>query len=60
MLSGVGYKETFTERLYGHPDIDLVVIHLLTLQDLFEKTEAFKNALKYLPTLEKLEGIVKL
>lgn len=59
ILSGVGYKETFTERLYGHPDIDVVVIHLLTLQDLFEKTEAFNNALKDLPPLEKLEGIVK-
>ncbi|KOR37322.1 hypothetical protein AM228_07890 [Planktothricoides sp. SR001] len=59
MLSGVGYKETFKERLYGHPDIHQVVIHLLTLQDLFENTEAFQNALKYLPPLEKLEGIVK-
>ena len=59
MLSGVGYKDTFTDRLYGHPDIGLIRIHLLTLQDLFEKTEAFYNALKDLPPLEKLEGIVK-
>ncbi|MGC9526802.1 MAG: restriction endonuclease [Limnospira sp.] len=59
MLSGMGYKEGFKERLYGHPDIDSVVIHLLSLQDLFEKTEKFKNALKDLPPLEKLEGILK-
>lgn len=59
MLSGVGYKETFIERLYGHPDIESVVIHLLTLQDLFEKTEAFQNALGDLPPLENLKGIVK-
>ena len=44
MLSGVGYKETFIQRLYGHPDIDLVIIHLLTLQDLFEKSLAYQNA----------------
>jgi len=59
MLSGVGYKETFKERLYGHPAIDGVVIHLLSLQDVFEETEKFKSALKDLPPLEKLEGILK-
>ncbi|MCD8488241.1 MAG: restriction endonuclease [Desertifilum sp.] len=59
MLSGVGYKETFIERLYGHPDIESVVIHLLTLQDVFEKTEAFQNALKDMPPLEKLEIVAK-
>jgi hypothetical protein len=60
MLSGVGYKETFIERLYGHPDIEQVVIHLLTLQDLLEKTKALQDALKDLPPLEQLEKIVKL
>ncbi len=59
ILSGNGYKETFIERLYGHKDIELIIIHLLTLQDLFEKTEVFQNALKSLPTLEKLEVILK-
>jgi hypothetical protein len=60
MLSGNGYKDTFVERLYGHQNVERVVIHLLTLQDLFEKTEVFQNALKDLPPLEKLEGIVKI
>jgi hypothetical protein len=40
MLAGVGYKDTFRERLFGHPDIGKVRIHLLTLQDLFEETTA--------------------
>ena len=60
MLSGVGYKKTFLTRLYGHPDIDLVTIHLLTLQDLFEETEAFQNAVRDLPCLEKLKELAKI
>ncbi|MFQ3618134.1 MAG: restriction endonuclease [Cyanobacteriota bacterium] len=59
MLSGVGYKETFLSRLYGHPDIDRVTIHLLTLQDLFEETEVFQNAIRDLPYLEKLKELAK-
>lgn len=59
MLSGVGYKETFFRRLYGHPDIDLVTIHLLTLQDLFEETEAFQNAVRDIPSLKKLKELAK-
>ena len=58
MLSGNGYKDTFIQHLYGHQNIERVIIHLLTLQDLFEKTEVFQNALKDLPPLEKLKVIV--
>jgi hypothetical protein len=59
MLAGVGYKETFLDRLFGHPDINSVVIHLLTLQDLFERSNKFQNALKDLPTLENLDNILR-
>jgi hypothetical protein len=58
MLSGRGYLETFTERLYGHLDIEKDKIHLLTLQDIFEDTNSFKDAKKVLPPLESLSGIV--
>jgi hypothetical protein len=59
MLAGIGYKETFLERLFGHPDINSVIIHLLTLQDLFERSNKFQNALKDLPTLENLDNILR-
>jgi len=51
MLAGVGYKETFTERLFGHPDIGTICIHLLTLFDLFGETPAYHAALKDMPQL---------
>jgi hypothetical protein len=57
MLAGVGYKETFTERLFGHPDIDGIRIHLLTLADLFGETEAYQAALQDLPALAGLKGL---
>lgn len=49
MLAGIGYKDTFTERLYGHGNISRYKIHLLTLGDLFEESPAFQEALKDLP-----------
>ena len=59
MISGRGYKETFKQRLFGHPDIDKVVIHLLTLQDVFEKSERFWRAVADLPSLRGLNRIVQ-
>lgn len=39
ILSGVGYKETFEQRLFGHPYLNPDMVHLLTLVDLFAKTD---------------------
>ncbi|MCU0567868.1 MAG: hypothetical protein MUF49_14860 [Oculatellaceae cyanobacterium Prado106] len=60
MLAGKGYKETFLRRLFGHPDISTVAVHLLTLQDLFEKNEKFRNAIEVLPSLQGLDEIVRI
>ncbi|MCI0459088.1 MAG: hypothetical protein L0Z62_19195 [Gemmataceae bacterium] len=57
LLAGVGFKDTFRERLFGHPDIDTVRIHLLTLADLFEETASFKAALQDLPLLAGLSEV---
>ena len=59
MLSGIGYKETFLERLYGHTPIDSVAIHLLELKDLFEKNEIFLRACSVLPNLRYLDEQIK-
>lgn len=56
MLAGVGYKDTFRERLFAHPDIQAVHIHLLTLQDVFEETPAYRAALQEMP---RLQGLVE-
>jgi hypothetical protein len=57
MLAGEGYKNTFKERLFGHPDIGKVRIHLLTLQDLFEESPAYRAALQDMPALEGLAAV---
>jgi hypothetical protein len=57
MLAGVGYKDTFKERLFGHPDIGKVCVYLLTLQDLFEETPSYRAALESMPRLQGLSEI---
>jgi hypothetical protein len=57
MLAGVGYKQTFRERLFGHNDIDKVKIHLLTLYDLFCETDAYETAIQDLPRLSQLQNV---
>jgi len=57
MLAGIGYKETFRQRLFGHNDIAQVKIHLLTLYDLFCETENYKAATQDLPRLSKLQKL---
>ncbi|NER32485.1 MAG: restriction endonuclease [Oscillatoria sp. SIO1A7] len=59
MLAGIGYKDTFRERLFGHDGISNVTIHLLTLRDIFEETSSFQSALKDLPPLEELGKVAK-
>ncbi|NKC11999.1 MAG: restriction endonuclease [Gammaproteobacteria bacterium] len=59
MLSGVGFKETFEERLFGHKSIKNVEIHLLELRDIFEKTEAYSEACQSVPELRYLEQGIK-
>lgn len=58
MLAGIGYKDTFTARLFGHNHISNYKIHLLTIRDLFEGTEAFQEALQDLPSLRDLSRVV--
>ncbi|HAN74073.1 MAG TPA: restriction endonuclease [Planktothrix sp. UBA8402] len=54
MLAGSGYKDTFIERLYGHRYIDNYKIYLLTLDDIFQETPAFEEAVEELPPLRDL------
>ncbi len=54
-LAGVGYKEPFLERLFGHPDISEV--RILTLWDLFEETAAYRAALGEMPALGGLTQV---
>ena len=54
MLAGAGYKDTFKKRLFGHPNIDNIKIHLLTLRDIFEETKIFISAKADLPNLDNL------
>jgi hypothetical protein len=58
LLSGVGFKDTFRERLFGHPDIASFRIHLLTLEDLFQDSPAFRAATQELPGLAGLAEVV--
>jgi hypothetical protein len=60
MLAGVGYKDTFRERLYGHPYVDTVRIHLLTLEDLFVESPAYQAARQDLPPLAGLAQLAGL
>jgi hypothetical protein len=55
LLSGAGYTPGFTERLAKDPDLDQQYrIHLLSLRDLFEETDAFQQAIQSLPPLRNL------
>jgi hypothetical protein len=58
MLSGAGYTSGFTQRLAKDPDLNKrYTIHLLSLRDLFEETEALQQAVKSLPPLRDLSQI---
>ena len=57
MLAGVDYKDTFKKRLFEHPDIQDIRIHLLTLRDLFEESDNYKKALHDLPQLGGLTAV---
>jgi hypothetical protein len=57
MLAGKGYKETFRERLFGHPHLEIVRIHLLALEDLFLETPAYQAARADLPLMVDLAQI---
>jgi hypothetical protein len=57
MLAGIGYKETFKQRLFAHPHIESVNIHLLTLVDVLAKTDAYHLAVEELPTLKLIGEI---
>jgi hypothetical protein len=59
MLAGVGFKDTFRERLFGHPDVDQIRIHLLTLADLFGESPEYHAALQGLPGLAGLPALAK-
>lgn len=54
ILSGVGFKDTFRSRLFGHEGIEKVKIHLLELNDIFENSDAFVHACNDLPGLQYL------
>lgn len=56
-LAGIGYKETFSKRLFGHPYIEQVSIHLLTLVDVLARTDIYNSAVQDLPKLRLLEEI---
>ncbi|MGI2856471.1 hypothetical protein ACRTDR_20175 [Shewanella algae] len=55
ILSGVGFKDEFRKRLFGHEGIEAVKIHLLELSDVFEKNRVFINACEDLPSLRFLD-----
>lgn len=57
MLAGNGYKATFQERLFGHPDIADTEIHLLTLADVIECNPTFTRLLAALPELARLNSV---
>ncbi|KPQ31297.1 MAG: Restriction endonuclease [Phormidium sp. OSCR] len=62
VLAGVGYtgptpanpKSGFENCLRNRPDGDCFKIHLLTLADIYEKNEAFDDAVADLPGLRKI------
>jgi hypothetical protein len=57
MLAGSGYKATFRERLFGHPDIASTDIHLLTLADVIECNQSFSHVLAGVPELAGLNSV---
>ena len=59
ILSGIGFKDTFRSRLFGHEGIESVKIHLLELKDIFESNENFNRACNDLPSLQYLDEELK-
>lgn len=59
ILSGIGFKDTFRERLFGHDGIDRISIHLLCLEDVIEQSDNFCAACKQLPALLSLTELVR-
>jgi hypothetical protein len=57
MLSGIGYKPTFIERLFGHPHLENITIHLLTLVDVLAKTDQYYTAVEDIPKLKESDKI---
>ncbi len=57
VLAGIGYKKTFKERLFAHPYLEKVKIHLLTLVDVLAKTDNYYSALEDLPKLRLFQEI---
>ena len=57
MLAGIGYKKTFSERLFNSPHIEQVKVHLLTLVDILAKTDLFYLAVQDLPQLSLFDEI---
>ncbi|HBH7054407.1 TPA: hypothetical protein KV183_003908 [Morganella morganii] len=60
MLSGVGFKDTFIERLNGQQSIEGVEVHLLQLSDIFENSEAYINACNSVPELRYLNNEIRM
>lgn len=58
-LSGLGYKDTFRERLNGHRYINDYKIHLLTLDDLFQENLIFQRAAIDLPPLRDVSSVIR-
>ncbi|KNH12769.1 hypothetical protein [Vibrio cyclitrophicus] len=56
IMSGVGFKENFRTRLFGHQGIEHTKIHLLELSDVLEKNDVFKKACLDLPSLRYLDS----
>lgn len=55
VVAGVGYKNTFQERFDEHPDSGAFKIHLLTLLDYLNETEAFLKVKEVLPPLRTID-----
>lgn len=60
MLTLIQIHALVDSKLFGHPGIDRVRIHLLTLQDVFLESGAYRDALADLPTLSVLPTVVDL
>ena len=57
MVSGTGYKRTFTRWLERAPGLEDVRVHLLTLADVLTRSDAFGRAVADLPLLEALVSV---
>ncbi|HCE1990122.1 TPA: hypothetical protein NGS96_002744 [Vibrio parahaemolyticus] len=55
ILSGVGFKDTFVERLFGHRSVNLCRIHLLQLSDIIEQSQHYIDACNDMPQIRYLD-----